>query len=79
MTTLELPPSDSRSLGASVTDYIVSAKSVKPVKYMADMFKKGLVREKLGAYENALSAYDGVVSKAVEIINAKDTTPELAR
>jgi tetratricopeptide (TPR) repeat protein len=77
-TTLELPPSDSRSLGASVTDYIISAESSRPTKTLADLYKRGLVREKLGAYENALSAFDSVSSKAIEILNSKDTSKELA-
>lgn len=73
-TTFELPQSDSRSLGASVTDYLVSSESSSSVKYLAEMYKKALVREKLGAYENALSSLDSVNSKAVELLNSKDTS-----
>jgi len=78
-TALELPQSDSRSLGASVTDYIVSSDASSSVKYLADLYKKALVREKLGAYENSLSALDNVVSKAVDILNSKDTSRSLAQ
>ncbi len=76
--TLELPPSDARSLGASVTDFIVSPESSKPVQIMAELYKKGIVREKLGAYENALSAFGAVTAKAVEILNSKDASPSAA-
>jgi len=72
--TLELPTSDSRALGASVTDYIVSSESNTSVKYLAELYKKALVREKLGAYENALSAYEAVTSKAIDILNEKNTS-----
>ena len=78
-TTLELPQSDSRALGASVTDYIVSSESSYSVRYLADLYKKGLVREKLGAYENALSAYGAVCSRAVEILNSRDTSQTQAK
>lgn len=77
-TVFDLPQSDSRSLGASVTDYIVSSDASSSVRYMADLYKKALVREKLGANENALSALDAVNSKAVEILNSKDTSRSLA-
>jgi len=76
---LDLPQSDSRSLGSNVTEYLISSESSKPVISMSDLYTKGLVREKLGAYENALSAYGGVVNKAIEVLNARDTTPALAR
>jgi tetratricopeptide (TPR) repeat protein len=75
---MDLPLSDSRALGASVTDYLVTAESGKSTRTLADMYKKGIVREKLGAYENALSAYDGVIARATEILNARETTPALA-
>jgi hypothetical protein len=74
----DMPKSDSRSLGTNVTDYIVSNEASRPVRYMSDLYTKALVREKLGALENAVSAYSAVTAKAVEILNAKDTTPELA-
>jgi len=77
--TLDLPQSDSRSLGASVTDYIVSSDASSSVKYMADLYKRALVREKLGAYENSLSALDAVISKSVEILNSKDTSRSVAQ
>jgi len=76
--TLELPQSDSRALGASVTDYLVSTEASYSVRYMADLYKKGLVREKLGAYENALSSFAAVTSRAVEILNSKNTSQALA-
>jgi tetratricopeptide (TPR) repeat protein len=78
LASLDLPLSDARALGASVTDYLITPESSKPSKYLADMYKKGLVREKLGAYENALSAYDGVISKATDILNSRDTSTDLA-
>jgi len=77
-TTLELPQSDPRSLGASVTDYIVSSEAGFSIRYLADYYKKGLVREKLGAYENALSAFSAVCSKATEMLNSRDTSRALA-
>lgn len=74
----DMPQSDSRSLGTNVTDYVVSTEASRPTRYMAELYKKALVRERLGAYENALSALSTVNSKAVEILNSKDTTPSLA-
>jgi tetratricopeptide (TPR) repeat protein len=78
LASLDLPLSDAKALGASVTDYLITPESSKPSKYLADMYKKGIVREKLGAYENALSAYDIVISKATDILNSTDTSKELA-
>ena len=74
----DMPQSDSKSLGTNVTDYVVSSEASRPTKYLADLYRKALVRERLGAYENALSALSAVNSKAVDILNAKDTSPELA-
>lgn len=79
VTTFEdMPQSDSKSLGANVTDYVISSTASRPTKSLAELYKKALVRERLGAYENALSALSAVNAKAVEILNAKDTTPDLA-
>ena len=79
VTTFELPHSDSRSLGSSVTDYLVSSDASSTIRYLADTYKKALVREKLGAYENALASLDTVNSKAVELLNSKDTSRSSAQ
>ncbi len=74
----DLPQSDSKSLGMNVTDYVVSSESSNPVKYLAEQYKRALVRERLGAYDNSLSALDAVGSMAVGILEAKDTTASQA-
>jgi tetratricopeptide (TPR) repeat protein len=74
----DMPQSDSKSLGTNVTDYVVSPEASKPTKYLAELYKRALVRERLGAYENALGALSAVNSKAVEILNSKDTSRSLA-
>jgi tetratricopeptide (TPR) repeat protein len=73
-----MPQSDSKSLGTNVTDYVVSSEASKPTIYLAELYKKALVRERIGAYENALASLSAVNAKAVEILNAKDTSPSLA-
>jgi tetratricopeptide (TPR) repeat protein len=74
----DMPQSDSKSLGTNVTDFVVSSEANRSVVYLAELYKKALVRERLGAYENALSALSAVNSKAVEILNSRDTSAELA-
>jgi tetratricopeptide (TPR) repeat protein len=79
VTTFEdMPQSDSKSLGANVTDFVLSSAASKPTRSLADLYKRALVRERLGAYDNALSTFSAVNAKAIEILNAKDTTPDLA-
>jgi len=74
----DLPQSDSKALGTNVTDYVVSSEASKPTIYLAELYKKALVRERLGAYENALTALSAVNSKAVDILNSKETSTSLA-
>jgi hypothetical protein len=74
----DLPQSDSKTLGTNVTDYVISSDSSKSVRYLAEQYRKALIRERLGAYDTSLSALDSVGSKAVEILNAKDTSVTLA-
>jgi tetratricopeptide (TPR) repeat protein len=79
VTTFEdMPQSDSKSLGENVTDYVLSSTASRATRSLADLYKRALVRERLGAYDNALSTLSAVNAKAVEILNAKDTTPDLA-
>lgn len=74
----DMPQSDSKALGTNATDYVVSAEASKPTKYLAELYKKALVRERLGAYDNSLGALSAVNAKAVEILNSKDTSRSLA-
>jgi hypothetical protein len=73
-----MPQSDSKALGTNVTDYVVSSEASKPTIYLAELYKKALVRERLGAYENALIALSAVNAKAVDILNSKETSTSLA-
>jgi tetratricopeptide (TPR) repeat protein len=78
-TTFEnMSQSDSKSLGANATDFVVGTNTDNTVKYLAELYKRALVRERLGAYDNALSAFSLVNSKAVEILNSNETSPKLA-
>jgi len=74
----DMPQSDSKSLGMNVTDYVVSSEASSPAKDLAGLYKMALVRERLGAYENALSALSLVNARSVEMLNSKDTSPALA-
>ncbi|MFH1710602.1 MAG: hypothetical protein ABH860_06040 [bacterium] len=74
----DLLQSDSKSLGTNVTDYVVPSEAGKPTIYLAELYRKALVRERIGAYENSLAALSAVTAKAVDILNAKDTSRELA-
>jgi len=74
----DMPQSDSKSLGTNATDYVTTSGASNSTKYLAELYKKALVRERLGAYENALDALSAVNSKTVEILNSKDTSKELA-
>ena len=74
----DMPQSDSKALGTNVTDYVVSSEASKPTIYLAELYKKALVRERIGAYENALVALSAVNAKAVDILNSKETSTSLA-
>ncbi len=71
-TTFEnMSQSDSKSLGSNATDFVVGTNTDNTVKYLAELYKRALVRERLGAYDNALGALSLVNSKAAEILKFK--------
>jgi len=54
-----------------VTDVIVSSTDPSYVRLIAGYYKKGVTRERLGAYENALFSYTSCCTKAMELLSDK--------
>ncbi|MFC1559973.1 hypothetical protein ACFLZ2_00280 [Candidatus Margulisiibacteriota bacterium] len=60
-------------------DLVVSSTDPPSVKRLANFYKKGVMREKLGAHENALIAYSSCNSKAIELLSYGNLSKDSVR